>query len=52
MNKRVNIGTCGFHVTKEKYAELLSSVEVQHTFYQPPQIKTLPALARFDARRI
>lgn len=41
MNKRVNIGTCGFHVTKEKYAQLLSCVEVQHTFYQPPQIRTL-----------
>jgi uncharacterized protein YecE (DUF72 family) len=41
MNKGVNIGTCGFHVTKEKYSKLLSCVEVQHTFYQPPQIKTL-----------
>jgi uncharacterized protein YecE (DUF72 family) len=41
MNKKVNIGTCGFHLTKEKYAGLLSTVEIQHTFYQPPQIKTL-----------
>jgi uncharacterized protein YecE (DUF72 family) len=39
--KRVKIGTCGFRSTKEKYAQLLSCVEVQHTFYQPPQIKTL-----------
>ncbi|MEP6925564.1 MAG: DUF72 domain-containing protein [Pyrinomonadaceae bacterium] len=38
---KINIGTCGFHVTKEKYAELLSCVEIQHTFYQPPQIRTL-----------
>ena len=37
----ISIGTCGFHVTKEKYAELFSCVEIQHTFYQPPQIKTL-----------
>jgi len=41
MNKRVKIGTCGFRSTKEKYVQLLSCVEVQHTFYQPPQIKTL-----------
>lgn len=38
---KINIGTCGFHLTKEKYVELLSCVEIQHTFYQPPQIKTL-----------
>jgi uncharacterized protein YecE (DUF72 family) len=41
MKKEVKIGTCGFRSTKLKYAELLSSVEVQHTFYQPPQVKTL-----------
>ncbi|MDQ6786353.1 MAG: DUF72 domain-containing protein [Acidobacteriota bacterium] len=41
MNGKIRIGTCGFHVTKEKYAELFSTVEIQHTFYQPPQIKTL-----------
>lgn len=35
------VGTCGFRYTKQEYARLLSSVEVQHTFYQPPQIKTL-----------
>ncbi len=37
----VAVGTCGFHVTKERYAKLFSCVEIQHTFYQPPQIKTL-----------
>ncbi len=41
MNDPVRIGTCGFRTTKEKYAELFSTVEIQHTFYQPPQIKTL-----------
>src|SRR5882757_754111 len=38
---KINIGTCGFGMTKEEYSELLSTVEVQHTFYQPPMIKTL-----------
>ncbi len=37
----VAVGTCGFHVTKDKYARMFSCVEIQHTFYQPPQIKTL-----------
>jgi uncharacterized protein YecE (DUF72 family) len=35
------IGTCGFRGNKIEYSELLSCVEIQHTFYQPPQIKTL-----------
>lgn len=37
----VKIGTCGFRTNKEEYAEMLRTVEVQHTFYQPPQVKTL-----------
>ena len=41
MTKNVEIGTCGFRYTKEEYIKLLSCVEIQHTFYQPPQIKTL-----------
>jgi uncharacterized protein YecE (DUF72 family) len=41
MAKNVKIGTCGFRYTKEEYVKLLSCVEIQHTFYQPPQIKTL-----------
>ena len=40
-NGAIAVGTCGFHVTKERYAKLFSCVEIQHTFYQPPQIKTL-----------
>lgn len=39
----IKIGTCGFRTNKEEYFEKLSTVEVQHTFYQPPQIKTLEA---------
>lgn len=37
----VQIGTCGFRTNKHEYANLLKCVEVQHTFYQPPQLKTL-----------
>ncbi len=38
----VRIGTCGFGRTKRpEYFEILPVVEIQHTFYQPPQIKTL-----------
>ena len=37
----VQIGTCGFRMNKYEYAEMLKCVEIQHTFYQPPQIKTL-----------
>lgn len=38
---KVNIGTCGFGMTQDEYAELFKCVEVQHTFYQPPMVKTL-----------
>jgi uncharacterized protein YecE (DUF72 family) len=41
MKKEVKIGTSGFRTNKTQYAEILSCVEIQHTFYQPPQIKTL-----------
>lgn len=37
----VSVGTCGFRVSKEAYAERFSAVEVQHTFYQPPMASTL-----------
>lgn len=39
--KNIRVGTCGFRNTKEEYAESLSTVEIQHTFYQPPQVVTL-----------
>lgn len=41
MESEIRVGTCGFRSTKEKYAESLDTVEIQQTFYQPPQIKTL-----------
>lgn len=41
MTSEIKIGTCGFRGNKVEYSKLLSAVEIQHTFYQPPQIKTL-----------
>jgi uncharacterized protein YecE (DUF72 family) len=41
MASLIRIGTCGFRNTKEEYAEVLSTVEIQHTFYQPPMVATL-----------
>jgi uncharacterized protein YecE (DUF72 family) len=41
MAAKIKIGTCGFRSTKEEYAKSFSAVEVQHTFYQPPQVSTL-----------
>ncbi|MEO7539110.1 MAG: DUF72 domain-containing protein, partial [Pyrinomonadaceae bacterium] len=42
MFDQLQIGTCGFGRTKRPdYIKELSVVEIQHTFYQPPQIKTL-----------
>lgn len=41
MRTRVKIGTCGFRIPKVEYTQLLSCVEIQHTFYQPPQVTTL-----------
>jgi uncharacterized protein YecE (DUF72 family) len=35
------IGCCGFRSSRESYYSHLSAVEVQHTFYQPPQTVTL-----------
>ena len=41
MNSRIQIGTCGFNGSKAGYVQQFSCVEVQHTFYQPPQLTTL-----------
>ena len=38
---KLKIGCCGFRLPQAEYQELLSVVEIQHTFYQPPQISTL-----------
>lgn len=37
----IKIGCCGFRSSRERYYPLLPAVEIQHTFYQPPQIETL-----------
>jgi uncharacterized protein YecE (DUF72 family) len=37
----IKIGCCGFRSSRESYYPLLEAVEVQHTFYQPPQVSTL-----------
>lgn len=37
----IHIGCCGFRWSQSKYFQTFKVVEVQHTFYQPPQIKTL-----------
>jgi uncharacterized protein YecE (DUF72 family) len=41
MDTMRKVGTCGFRSTKEVYVAQLSTVEIQHTFYQPPQVSTL-----------
>lgn len=41
MTSNLKIGTCGFNGSKPKYVQHFSCVEVQHTFYQPPQLTTL-----------
>lgn len=37
----LQIGTCGFGLSKKTYARSFTCVEVQQTFYQPPQLSTL-----------
>jgi uncharacterized protein YecE (DUF72 family) len=37
----VKVGCCGFGMAQNAYFETFSCVEVQHTFYQPPTLKTL-----------
>jgi uncharacterized protein YecE (DUF72 family) len=37
----LRVGCCGFSVALARYAETFSVVEVQQTFYQPPQLRTL-----------
>ena len=41
MNSNIHIGTCGFNGSKADYAKQFSCLEVQHTFYQPPQLASL-----------
>ena len=37
----IKIGCCGFRSSRESYYAELPAVEVQHTFYQPPQLSTV-----------
>jgi uncharacterized protein YecE (DUF72 family) len=41
MFSKLKVGCCGFPVDKTQYAQSFDVVEVQQTFYQPPQIATL-----------
>ena len=41
VSRAAKVGTSGFGLAKKTYAQTFSCVEVQQTFYQPPQIKTL-----------
>ncbi len=40
MGLNLEIGCCGFPVSKAKYFQNFKVVELQQTFYQPPQIET------------
>jgi uncharacterized protein YecE (DUF72 family) len=36
----IKIGCCGFSLSRKKYFETFEIVEIQQTFYQPPQLAT------------
>jgi uncharacterized protein YecE (DUF72 family) len=38
---KILVGCCGFRLARHEYFRRFPVVEVQHTFYQPPQIATL-----------
>jgi len=40
MASRLRVGCCGFARKLEEYARHLDAVEVQQTFYRPPQVRT------------
>lgn len=37
----IQIGCCGFPVARQKYFDTFKVVELQQTFYQPPQLSTI-----------
>lgn len=41
MDINIRIGCCGFPVARKKYYLYLKLVELQQTFYQPPQLETV-----------
>jgi uncharacterized protein YecE (DUF72 family) len=42
----IQVGCCGFGISRDRYYQSFSCVEVQQTFYQPPAIKTLESWRR------
>lgn len=38
---KIRIGCCGFPVSRKRYYSTFDVVEVQKTFYEPPQLKTV-----------
>lgn len=40
MSVEIKVGCCGFPTSQRKYFSIFKVVEVQHTFYQPPQLYT------------
>ena len=40
MNRDVRVGLCGFTIGAVEYARRYRVVEVQQTFYDPPQLST------------
>jgi len=47
----VRIGCCGFPIARNKYYKTFPVVEVQRTFYQPPELATFNTYMFEDARR-
>jgi uncharacterized protein YecE (DUF72 family) len=41
MSEIIKVGCCGYGMSQSKYMSTFSLVEVQQTFYQPPQVSTL-----------
>ncbi len=37
----IKVGCCGFATAQARYGQLFPAIEVQQTFYQPPQLATL-----------
>ncbi len=38
--KNVKVGCCGFQMARHEYYRLFPTVEIQQTFYHPPELKT------------
>jgi uncharacterized protein YecE (DUF72 family) len=41
VNEMIRVGCCGFPVSRKRYFKVFDTVELQQTFYQPPEIKTI-----------